>query len=341
MSVWMVRAGRAGERESLALSESLAVIGWDELPDLSAVTSRADVEELIRAAHPDAKAKAVLNHAAQVWAFVGRIEDDDLIVLPLKTQSAIAAGRPTGPYEYRPDNPPGSRHVRPVEWIRDDIPRTAFEQDLLYSLGAFLTVCQIKRNNAEERIRAIVEGRPAPALVPIAADDSVAEEDAASVDLSSYAQDQIRTFIGQRFKGHGLTRLVDEVLRAQGYHTLVSPPGPDAGVDIIGGRGPMGFEPPHLVVQVKSSDDPADVKVLRELQGVMQSFDAERGLLVSWGGFKRSVYDEARQLFFQVRLWDSDDLIEAMSEHYEQLPDDLQAEFPLQRIWTLVIEDQQ
>ena len=133
---------------------------------------------------------------------------------------------------------------------------------------------------------------------------------------------------------------MDEVLQAQGYHTHMSPAGPDGGVDIIGGRGPMGFESPHLVVQVKSSNDPVDVKVLRELQGVMQSFDAERGLLVSWGGFKRSVYDESRQLFFQVRLWNSDDLIESLSEHYTQLPDDLQAELPLQRIWTLLIDDQ-
>lgn len=340
MAVWLVRAGRAGEREGLALNQGLAVIGWDELPDLSAVSSRDELEALIRAAHSDLKPKAVLNYAAQVWAFVNRIMEDDLIVLPLKTQSAIAIGKPTGPYEHRPDNPPGAQHVRPVKWIRDDIPRTAFDQDLLYSLGAFLTVCQIKRNNAEERIRAIVEGRPAPALVPVSAEDAVDEEDAEAVDLTTYAQDQIRAFIGQRFKGHALTRLVDEVLRAQGYHTHMSPPGPDGGIDIIGGRGPMGFESPHLVVQVKSSDDPAQVNVLRELQGVMQSFDAERGLLVSWGGFKRTVYEEARQLFFQVRLWDADDLIEAITEHYSELPDDLQAELPLQRIWTLIIEDQ-
>jgi len=40
MAVWMVRAGRGGEREDVALREGLAVIGWDELPDLSTMTSR-------------------------------------------------------------------------------------------------------------------------------------------------------------------------------------------------------------------------------------------------------------------------------------------------------------
>ena len=37
MAVWLVRAGRNGERESFALEENLAVIGFDDLPDLSHV----------------------------------------------------------------------------------------------------------------------------------------------------------------------------------------------------------------------------------------------------------------------------------------------------------------
>lgn len=340
MPVWMVRAGRDGQREEFALQQGLAVIGWDELPDLSAVSSRAEVETLIAAALPDAKPKSVLNYAVQVWSFVNRIGDDDLVILPLKTRGAIAVGKPTGDYEFRSGNPPGARHVRPVTWIRDDIPRTAFDQDLLYSLGAFMTVCQIRRNNAEERIKAILSGRPAPPVSSLPSDDDLAtEDDAVQVDIVAFARDQLRGFIGQRFKGHEMARLVNAVLQAQGYHTQLSPAGPDGGVDIIGGKGPMGFEAPHLVVQVKSSDDPADVKVLRELQGVMQSFDAERGLLVCWGGFKRTVYDEARQLYFQVRLWDSDDLLDAIADEYDNLPDDLQAELPLQRIWTLVLDE--
>ena len=60
MAVWMVRAGRSGEREDLALSAGLVVIGWDELPDLSGVRSREDVEHLMREHHPDAKPKTLV-----------------------------------------------------------------------------------------------------------------------------------------------------------------------------------------------------------------------------------------------------------------------------------------
>jgi len=44
-------------------------------------------------------------------------------------------------------------HYRDVEWFALDIPRDRFDQDILYSFGAFMTVCAIHRNNAEERIK--------------------------------------------------------------------------------------------------------------------------------------------------------------------------------------------
>jgi len=341
MAAWMVRAGAHGEREDFALERGLAVIGWDELGDLSRVGSREELDALMRGAFSDAKTATIANYVGQVWAFRERIQVGDLLVLPLKTRSAIAIGTVRGPYEYHVDNPAEARHTRSVEWIRKDIPRSDFDQDILYSLGTFMTVCQIQRNRAEERIRALVEGRAPRA--PVAAGEAVEGEPQAGeeppADLELYAQDQITTYIGQRFRGHKLADLVTAVLSAEGYHVRQSPPGPDGGVDIVAGRGPMGFEPPRLCVQVKSSDRPVDVSVLRELRGVMSNFGAEQGLLVAWGGFKQSVDNEARQLFFNVRLWDQGELVRAVLEHYDRLPDDLQAELPLKRIWTLVPEE--
>jgi hypothetical protein len=45
----------------------------------------------------------------------------------------------------------------------------------------------------------------------------------------------------------------------------------------------------------------------------MQTFKAEQGLLVCWGGFNKVVLAEARQGHFTVRLWDSRDVVEAVS----------------------------
>jgi len=87
---------------------------------------------------------------------------------------------------------------------------------------------------------------------------------------------------------------------------------------------------------VKSSPTPVAASVLRELLGVMGSFEAEQGVLVAWGGFKSSVYTEARRHFFSIRLWDSDELIRAITDCYENLSPDLQAELPLKQVWTVV-----
>ena len=101
----------------------------------------------------------------------------------------------------------------------------------------------------------------------------------------------------------------------------------------------MGFESPRLCVQVKSGDDPVDVTVLRELRGVMDSYNAERGLIVAWGGYKQTAIKEARELFFKVRRWDQTDLVRAVQEVYEELDDQLQAELPLKRTWVLVVDE--
>ncbi|MBV8520966.1 MAG: hypothetical protein JOY71_02345, partial [Acetobacteraceae bacterium] len=72
------------------------------------------------------------NWNGQLWAFRDRIQKDDLVVLPLKRRSAIAIGRVTGGYAYEELGKDGY-HTRPVKWIKTDIPRTVFDQDLLYS----------------------------------------------------------------------------------------------------------------------------------------------------------------------------------------------------------------
>lgn len=335
MAVWVVRAGGSGEHEDLALDKGLAVIGWSELGDLSNIKSQDKLKELCKETYQDAKPNTIRNWAAQLWSFIDRIQNGELVVLPLKKRSAIAVGKVNGEYQYNPNLPDGARHTRKVKWLRDDIPRSAFDQDLLYSFGAYLTVGQVRREMAEERIRAVLEGKKVQEAIPLT------EEEVGEVppDLEGFAQDQIMTYIGRKFKGHELSRLVTSVLEAQGYKTKMSPPGADGGVDIIAGRGAMGFDTPKLCIQVKSSDSPVDVKVLRELQGVMKNFGAEQGLLVSWGGFKKTVTIEAGRLFFEIRLWDSGDLVEVLLENYEHLPDELKAELPLKRIWTLVPEE--
>jgi restriction system protein len=340
MTLWVVRAGRHGENEAMALDRGVVTIGWVLLPDLSSASSKEAVDVLVRDKHPDEKPGTLVQWTGQVWAFLSKIAIGDLVALPLKSRAAVAIGRVTGPYTYLADASVDARHARAVEWLRTDIPRSDFDQDILYSLGSTLTVFRVSRNNAEARVKAMLEGKVLPAPVEAPTDEAGDTAPLLPPDLQQYASDQVMDFITHAFKGHALARLVGEILVAQGYKVEVSSPGPDGGVDIIAGTGPMGFDSPRLAVQVKSGASPVDVSVLRELQGVMPRFGATHGLIVSWGGFKDSVIREARQLYFQIRLWDAGDLVTALQESYEKLSAELQAELPLKRVWVLVEEEE-
>ena len=197
-------------------------------PSLAAATDYEGVHEIVARAFPDAKPRAVGNFAGQLWAFAVAMKVGDLVVLPRKLTSQIAIGRVTGSYEYRQvDNT--LRHARPVEWLQTDLPRTVFEQDLLYSLGAFMTVCNISRNDAERRVVAVAEGKPDPGpSMPIPTKTTEVpgpgEQSEGLPDLSQFAHDQIVAHIQTRFSGHALADLVNAILRADGWVTRLSRP---------------------------------------------------------------------------------------------------------------------
>jgi len=337
MALWMVRGDKHGQYQALALEKGF-VYHFSQVSDLSQTKSREEVVEIERKLNPDAKEAQIRSWAAHIFAIAHRIKKGDLVAMPLRNSPQIALGRVTGPYRYRTDLG-DVHHTIPVEWLKENVPRTDFKQDLLHSLGSARTICQIVRNDAEKRVKEILKGNKDPGPDGGAVIESIENDDEEPSDVEQMARDQIMAHIEQRFKGHDLSRLVDAVLRAEGYITEFSTPGPDGGVDILAGGGTLGFQEPRLCVQVKSSQSPADVTILRALQGTMQNFKADQGLLVSWGGFNKAVEKEARLSFFSVRLWDANDLIEAIFKNYDRLPEELQSELPFKRIWAMVIEE--
>jgi restriction system protein len=96
---------------------------------------------------------------------------------------------------------PAIRHIRPVKWLKT-IPRSQFDQDLLYSLGAFTTVCQIKRNDAENRVLKILEkggnvrrNETTTESVEVIKDLDLSE----IVDIEQHSRDQIVKYVGAKF----------------------------------------------------------------------------------------------------------------------------------------------
>ena len=155
-TAWLIRAGRQGEREEFAIENSVCGGGWGGLPNLTAVSSRLDLERILRGLSPDWSNHTVGNYVGQFWMLRNQVRVGDLVVMPLKTTSRIALGAVTRPYWYRGDPDPDKRHVVSVDWKRTDVPRTAVRQDLLNSLGSARTICTITRNDGAWRLHQLL-----------------------------------------------------------------------------------------------------------------------------------------------------------------------------------------
>lgn len=343
MALWLVRAGKHGEHEEKFLTENRIYLTWEGLShDLSRVTERPELDRLLAETYDDAPVATRRNYAGQIWAFSHRMKQGDWVAIPSKRKPVFNIGEITDDYAFNPRAEDPYFHSRTIRWVGQDVPRTHFGQDLLYSFGAIMTICQIERNDAEKRVKAMQANGWKPEIpnrLTVATAESSA--DPGQVELEQLARDQIARLILQRFKGHGLERLVEAVLKAQGYTTYRSPAGADAGVDLLAAPGPLGFAQPRICVQVKSHEAPVDHPTLSQLLGTMQSVGAEQGLLVSWGGFKSSVERVTAQHFFRVRLWNQTELISQVLEHYDRLDEEIRAELPLKRIWTVAASNEE
>jgi restriction system protein len=338
MSFWIVRAGRHGEQEETAVKEHLVCHGWNELPDYSSYRTKDELKVLYKATYPGESEKQVISGLSQVWRFAHDIQKGDLVALPLKRESAFVLGRISSDYEYK-EIAPNVKHIRRVEWLKT-VPRSEFPTDLLFSMNSALTVFTVHRNDAENRVNKILA---LPLATSLSKEDAEVEieniEDEDTVDLEETARDEILKFIQAEFKSHRLANLVAAVLRAEGYKTKVSPPGPDGGVDILAGSGPMGFDQPRLCVQVKSGGAAESQKTFNELLGVMSKYVCEQGLFVSWGGFTGPVKADAQKHFFKIRLWDQGDLVDAVLQNYERIDEEIKADLPLKKIWVMVNDE--
>lgn len=341
MAVWLVRAGGHGEYEGRFFADNAIYLTWEglsanlaEIQDIPAL-----VRELGRIAPGNGEGRK-MNHARQIWKFAREMTQGDLVVMPSKSQPTIAVGRITGVYENRPQGPDPYFHRRTVQWLNQAIPRTHFGQDLLYSFGAFLTICRIQRNNAEQRMTEMANRGWGPELNRdiIAGPKGEADPEVEGTDLERAGKDQILRLISARFKGKNLEVLVEAIFKAKGYTTYLSPEGPDGGRDILAGNAPMGFGGPKLCIEVKSGKGEIDRPTVDKLIGAIKKFNADQAIFVAWDGYKTNVQKELANTFFEVRLWTADDVLEELVAHYDKLDEDIRAKLPLKQIWVLADE---
>ncbi len=155
---WVVRGGSRGEAEASNLTQGRSAIGWSEVPDLTSVTTREQVQTIVDEQYPDGSPQSRGAMTGQLWSFRNAILPGDLVALPLKTQPGyMAVGRCTGPYFYDEAAPRWGRHVLPVDWLPEHISKDVLGLDLQASVNGAMTVFEVERNNAAARLLTVVE----------------------------------------------------------------------------------------------------------------------------------------------------------------------------------------
>lgn len=344
---WVIRAGSAGEHEEANLAGGFATISWN-VPDLTPATTREEIRTHVEQAYPDDSPGRKANLTGQIWAFRDLIRPEDIVIMPSKFKPGyLYLGKCTGSYVYSAEEPDlQRRHKLPVEWLPEPISKSVIKDDLLYSLNAIMTVFNPSRNNAAQRVLALYRGGEDPGdtefkVAVREADPTIAAEmqdevmDPDPTPTLEAIRDRIRRHVVENFGAHKLTRLVADILEARGFHCEVSPPGPDGGVDILAGRGPLGLDSPTLIVEVKSESTPVDVKVVRGLHSAMTQHRADQGLLVAWGGATKPAMREFQRDRTSFRVWDAEQVLDQLFETYEQLPATTRARIPLTQAWVL------
>ena len=322
-SIWGIHAGKTGDADTLFLKKDVIAIGWGELRDLSKLpATREAFKQAVATAYPNKKSGAIPNNAGQLYRFVHEIHQNDLVVYPSKQGRQVHIGRIEGGYRYDQSTESGYPNRRSVKWLKA-LPRTRFTQGALYEIGSAMSLFQVK--NYADEFKAALEGEAAPP--PVDKDESVV---LVVEDIEETTRDFILKSLSQELKGHPMAEFVAHLLGTMGYRTRVSPEGPDGGIDIVAHRDELGFEPPIIKVQVKSTEGAIGDPVASALYGKVGA--NEHGLLVTLGTFTNQAVNFAKSKS-NLRLIDGEELITLIVNHYEQFDSRYKAILPLKRVY--------
>ena len=78
MSIWLVRAGSAGEYETKFLEERRIYVTWDNLnTNLGQLDSPEALQKALLERYPEKKVRTVKNWTHQIWPFAKRMKIGD------------------------------------------------------------------------------------------------------------------------------------------------------------------------------------------------------------------------------------------------------------------------
>ncbi len=292
---WMIR-GDGGRLYDVFRDQAVVAIGWAEIAaEVQPGMTKKEITALYRRINPRLKVGSAISGAAQVWRFLNEITVGDQVVTYAPGNRTYLIGTVLGAAVYKPHSAQeGLALVRPVQWLDVEVDRDSLPQRTKNSLGSTLTVFVVPEIAASQ-VRDAAEGKTTAHSSLVGTGEEVEEEEdeeSPEVLPPTDLLDGIQALAIERIKDlvvdlnwDEMQELVAGILRAMGYKTQVSPPGPDRGKDIIASPDGFGFEHPRIIVEVKHRSGQMGSQAIRSFLGGRHKDD--RGLYVSTGGFSK------------------------------------------------------
>ncbi len=322
-TMWGIHGGKTGDADNLFLKHNVIALGWVEMGDMSKLAAdREAFKAKIQEAQPGRKPGYYPNAGGQLFRFVNEAKVGDLVIYPSKRDRHVHIGEIAGQYKYDTNHEPAYPHHRLVKWLKS-FPRTQFSQGALYEIGAAMSFFQVK-TYADDFLTALSGQETASSAKKDETISYVAE------DIEQNTRDFILKTLAQELKGHALAEFIAHLLGAMGYRTRLSPEGPDGGIDIIAHKDELGFEPPIIKVQVKSTEGSIGDPIVSQLYGKVEK--SEYGMVVTLGTFTNQAENFARNKS-NLRLIDGEALVGLIMQHYEQFDSKYKGLLPLKRVY--------
>lgn len=319
-------AGEAAQLFDVFKEKGVVAIGMVHNHPITGADTIQDIRRMIRGEQPAARDGRVNMRAGMLFRFYREMKIEDLVFVYEPATRLYHIGEVISDPIFDQDQ--SLPHIRQVRWLPQTLPRDMLTITTKNTLGAISTLFAIT-GGAQAELEAHLTGKQD--TIPEAIEQ---EEDIETIGGDTFERSQ--EFIKDALIKLGPFQMQDMVaglLRAMGYKTRVSPPGPDGGKDIFASPDGLGLEEPRIVVQVKHR--PGTRMTAHEVNAFVTVMNNEKakGIYVSTGGFTA----DARHQANKPLLLDIDELASLITQYYEQCDADTRLLLPLRKMyWPIV-----
>jgi len=329
----MLRAGRDSEHVDEFIAKNIVALGWSKTGEIPPGTAKEKLLKVLEQKYPDAKPATRMTWAAQLLRFVNELQVGDAVVTYDSNQRTYFLGTVASPPEWSTEFEAG-HHVRRMKWTAQ-VPRDNLGVATRNTLGAIQTLFKLNSDAWADLEKHQVPLGSVPPAAEHPVDAAPAREtEAETVQLRDETVQKAIEFIEDalsRLSWDDMQELVAGLLRAMGYITKVSPPGPDRGVDIFASPDGLGLQEPRIFVEVKHRDGSMGAKEIRAFLGGRKQGD--RCLFVSSGGFSKDARYEAERSHIPLTLLNLAEIRKLLLDHYDKLDAEARDLIPLRKIY--------